>query len=128
MVKIIGYNKRFSEKKNKEFLTLTVQGDLEIIKSATGGSYISAPSVSIPSTFDEDTCKGLIGKELSGAIKKVSCKPYSYKIESTGKEITLDYKFEYIAEGASQKVESKRPEMILPPGLKQLNNGQLAQA
>ncbi|MBK8143857.1 MAG: hypothetical protein IPK62_02065 [Bacteroidetes bacterium] len=122
MVKIIDYKKRFSAEKQKEFFALTVQGDLEILKSSTGGNYLSAPKLSIPSTFDEASCISLIGKELPGRIVKQECEPYSYTIESTGEVITLNYKFEYVA------TEEVKTEMPTVQFYKPSANGTLANA
>jgi hypothetical protein len=119
MVKIIDYKKRFSAEKQKEFFALTVQGDLEILKSASGGNYLSAPKISIPSTFDEATCISLIGKELPGRIVKQECEAYSYTIESTGEVITLNYKFEYVA-------SEVKPEMPTVQFYKPSANGAMA--
>jgi len=119
MVKIIDYKKRFSAEKQKEFFALTVQGDLEILKSASGGNYMSAPKISIPSTFDEASCISLIGKELPGRIVKQECEPYSYTIESTGEVITLTYKFEYVA-------SEVKPEMQTVQFYKPSANGAMA--
>lgn len=97
MVKIIGYALK-ENSEGKLFQALILQGGIEVVKSSNGGSYITARKVSIPSTFDEETCKELVGQQLPGSIMKVPCAPYEYTIEQTGEVIKLDYRFEYVPE------------------------------
>ncbi len=120
MVKIINYQKRQSEGKNKEFFALIIQGDLEIVKSANGGNYVSAPKMSIPTTFDEATCISLIGREMPGKIVKQECEPYTYTEKSTGEVVTLNFKYEYIKE---DQVEMPTVQFYKPS-----SNGVLAHA
>ena len=44
----------------------------------TGMYYGTAKKASIPSTFDEETCKSLIGQELDGTIERIECEPYEF--------------------------------------------------
>lgn len=95
MVTIIGYQKRTNEEE-KEFFTLSLQGDVELLKSQkTGKFYATAKRASITCTFDENTCRGLIGKTLAGDITKVDSEPYEYIIPANGETITLKHKYEY---------------------------------
>ncbi len=66
-VKIIDYKLRESLE-GKSFFALVLQGGVEVVKSASGNSYATVKTVSIPSTFDEATCKALIGMEMPGTI------------------------------------------------------------
>ncbi|MGZ3902658.1 MAG: hypothetical protein ACXVC6_03115 [Bacteroidia bacterium] len=76
MVTIIDYKKR-TNAKNEEFISLVVQGDIEMIKSSkTGKFYATAKKASVVSTFDEQTCRSLIGKTMAGNIVKVESEPY----------------------------------------------------
>ena len=52
----------------------------------------------MPTTFDEETCKTLIGQELSGSIQKVECEEYQHEIPETGEIITLSHHWEYVAQ------------------------------
>lgn len=106
MVRIVNYQKRQAEN-GKEFFVLELQGGIEMVKSAeTGKFYVTARKASISSTFDEITCKALIGTELPGSVEKVNCEPYNYTIKDTGEVITLCHRFEYVEEEAiSQNVE-----------------------
>jgi hypothetical protein len=98
MVRIVNYLKRETEG-GKEFFLLELQGGIEMVKSQeTGKFYLTARKAVIASTFDELTCKGLIGTELEGKVVKVSCEPYEYTIKDTGEVITLNYRYEYVQE------------------------------
>jgi hypothetical protein len=50
---------------------------------------------SISTTFDEDTCKSLIGEEIPGSVVKVETDPYEYTVQDTGEVITLSHRWEY---------------------------------
>lgn len=97
MVKIVDYAFRTSNE-GKEFYALTLQGGVEVIKSSNGNSYVTVRKCSLPTTFDEQTCKSLLGTELPGSIKKVDSEPYEYTVPSTGEVIILTYRFEYVQE------------------------------
>jgi hypothetical protein len=96
MVTIVDYKKR-ENAEGKEFMSLTVEGDVELIKSSkTGKFYATAKRTSIVSTFDEETCKRIVGKSIPGAIVKVESEPYEYEIPgSSGETVTLNHKYEY---------------------------------
>ena len=102
MVTVIDYHVR-KNKQGESFTTLTLQGDLEMIRSQnTGKFYATARKTSIVSTFNEEACKSLIGTTLPGRIDRVPVdKPYDYEIPDTGEVIKLDYTFEYNPEPAN---------------------------
>jgi hypothetical protein len=61
MVIILNFEKRQSKTGN-EFLTLILQGGVEMMRSAeTGQFYGIVKRCSVPSTLDEATCKFIIG-------------------------------------------------------------------
>ena len=95
MVTIINFEKH--QGTDKEFLLLQLQGDVEAaISQTTGLPYLTARRCSIPSTFDEVTCKALIGKQLPGSIIKIKVEePYEFTIPETKEIITLDYRYVY---------------------------------
>ncbi|WP_293302311.1 hypothetical protein [Pedobacter sp. UBA4863] len=97
MVTIVGYQKRKNEEE-KEFFVLILQSGIEVIKSQTGGMYATAKKASLPSTFTEETCRQLIGQELTGRIKKVDCEPYEFVIPDTSEVITRSHRYEYSTE------------------------------
>lgn len=95
MVTITGYEKRKGTDK-KEFLVLILQGEVEFVYSQkTGLPYATVPKCSMPAAFDEDTCKAMVGKQVSGSIQKVKCEPYDYTIPKTKEVIQLDYNYAY---------------------------------
>ena len=69
--------------------------------------YATARQVSLPCTFNEDSCKLLVGQELNGQIQKVDCEPYEYIVPSNGEAIIISHKFIYIPEeGNNKKVDN----------------------
>ncbi|MGC4041198.1 MAG: hypothetical protein QM710_10530 [Flavobacterium sp.] len=112
MVRIVNYQKRQTEE-GKEFFTLELQGGIEMVKSQqTGQFYVTARKVSIPSTFDEQTCISLVGTQLPGEVHKVACDPYDYVVKETGETITLTHKYEYAEEKAINKEVEKSKSTI----------------
>ena len=97
MVKIIDYKKRIA--KNEEFFVLEVSGGIEMVMSKTTGLYYAtSKKASFPCTFSEEVCKSLIGSELEGKIVKTICEPYSFVIEQTGEQVTLNNRYLFIPE------------------------------
>ncbi len=95
MVRIIDYKQRQSEEGDM-FFSLEVQGDVELVESKIGNLYFTMRKTSIMSTFDEDTCKSLIGRELPGSIIKEDCEPYEYTIKESNEVVELNYTYTYI--------------------------------
>jgi hypothetical protein len=103
MVKVIGYSLR-ENKGGKEFFSLNLQSGITVVKSKQSGKfYATAKKCSIPSTFDEQTCKSLIGEEISGTIQKQTCEPYEFTDKETGEIIELNHHWVYLPEGASME-------------------------
>ncbi|WP_162427874.1 hypothetical protein [Pontibacter pudoricolor] len=95
MVTISGFKKRTSED-GKEFNVLLLQGDVELIQSKESGRfYATAKTCTIPCTFNDPMCQGLIGRTLPGNIEKVVCDPYDYHIPGTDEIISLAYSYYY---------------------------------
>lgn len=93
MVRIINYKVR-ENRDGDVFRALIVQGGIQLVKSQdTGIYYATSKKASIPSTFDEETCKSLIGEELEGTIEKVDCEPYEITNEDTGEVLQLNYRW-----------------------------------
>jgi len=97
MVTITGYEKRESD--TGEFFLLQLQGDVEFAFSKKSGRpYATVKKCNIPSTFDENTCKSIIGKQMQGSIVKVQVDAYEYTVPETGEVVELDYQFTYSPE------------------------------
>ncbi|MCT3761113.1 hypothetical protein [Elizabethkingia anophelis] len=105
MVRIIGYTTRQKED-GSLFNVLQVQGGIEMLKSKeTGQFYATAKRASVTCTFDEETCKSIIGTEMPGRIVKIETEPYAYVIKETGEEIALQHRHVYLPEGVESDEE-----------------------
>ena len=95
MVTIKDYLKR-KTKTGDEFFVLVLQGGVVSVRSKeTNRMYFTAKTCTVASTFDEETCKQIVGQEFPGEIVKVSVEPYEYALPETGEIITLDTRWEY---------------------------------
>lgn len=113
MVTIVGY-KTFEKENGENFYCLVVQGGIEAVKSQqTGRTYLTAKTVNVPTTFDEQTCSGLIGERISGVVKKVKTDPYDYTVTETGEIIQLNHRYEFVNEEDSI-IESNVIEQAFP--------------
>jgi hypothetical protein len=63
--------------------------------------YVTSKKCSIPSTFDEVTCKAMIGEKIPGTIQKQGCEPYTFVVKETGEILELNYRWAYLPEGAT---------------------------
>ncbi|GGG18221.1 hypothetical protein [Pontibacter amylolyticus] len=111
MVTITGFAKRMNSEE-KEFNVLLLQGEIELIQSKESGRfYATAKTCSIPCTFNDLMCQGLIGKTLPGNIEKVQCDPYDYHIPGTDEIISLAYSYYYdpIERTMEQEVFQMKP-------------------
>ena len=98
-LKIVDFKTRMNAE-GEPFLVLIVQDGITLVKSKeTGLYYATSKQASIPSTFDEATCKGLIGQELDGSIQKVECDPYEFTNEETGEVMELNHRWVFVKEG-----------------------------
>ena len=81
-----------------EFFMLELLGGVEPVQSKeTGRIYLTARKATISSTFNEETCRSLVGTKLPGSVRKVEVDPYPYVIKDTGEEIILSHRYEYDA-------------------------------
>ncbi|RVU91545.1 hypothetical protein EH230_11895 [Flavobacterium columnare] len=107
MVTIINYKERNTED-GKSFFVLEVQGGIEMVQSKTTGKfYATARKAYLSSTFDELTCKALIGTQMPGAIVKEACDAYEYIDQATGEMVVLTHRYEYAPE--STLVNNQKP-------------------
>lgn len=113
MVRIVNYLKRQAED-GKDFFLLELQSGIEMVKSqSTGNYYATAKKALISSTFDEVTCKALIGTEMEGNIVKKECTPYEYTIKDTGEIITLNHNYVYVPNDEVTSKENKAIQRLL---------------
>lgn len=101
MVKIIDF-KTYERTDGSEFNVLVVQGGIEAVKSQeTGKTYFTARKANVPCTFDENTCKSLVGSDFAGKIERVEVEPYEYTVPTTGETIVLQHSYQYVSEDES---------------------------
>lgn len=98
MVQVIDY--QVVEKENGEdFLMLVLEGGVEAVKSETTGKmYFTKRTVRVPATFDEDTCKSVVGSHFEGRIIRVQTDAYEFTSKETGEVMQLTHRFEYVSE------------------------------
>lgn len=95
MVRIVNYQKRQTEE-GKPFFVLEIQSGIEMVLSTkTGQYYATAKRANISSTFDEETCRALLGTDMLGNIVKADSEPYEYTIRDTGEIIMLTHRYVY---------------------------------
>lgn len=95
MVTIVDFKERTSGE-GEQFYVLILQGGVEMVKSKeTGRFYATAKRASISSTFDENTCKSLIGTTFPGSISREECDSYEYVIPETGEVLNLQHRWVY---------------------------------
>ena len=112
MVRIIGYKTR--QKDDKDFFVLEITGGIEMVQSTqTGQFYATAKKAYISSTFDEQTCKALMGSEIAGTVEKQECEPYEYTVKDTGEVILLTHRYMYVPEAPSKPAVEKNFEADL---------------
>lgn len=100
MVTIVDY-KKYQRENGETFYALEVQGGIESVKSKeTGRTYFTARSAKVSCTFNEMTCKALIGNQMPGSIK-VEVEPYEYIDQQTGETKQLEHRYEYLSEEES---------------------------
>lgn len=96
MVRITDY-KNVKKEGGKDFNMLVVQGGIEsLVSKKTGRIYFTMRKANVTTTFDEATCKSLIGTELQGTVEKRLCETYEYTVEETGEVLTLTHNWQYI--------------------------------
>lgn len=105
MVTIVDY-KTYQKEDGTTFHTLVVQGGLEAVKSTqTNRTYLTVRTARVSCTFNEETCKSLIGNQIPGQIKKVSVEPYQYAVPDTGEIITLTHSYDFVSDEDAVKEE-----------------------
>ncbi|TYA74233.1 hypothetical protein [Seonamhaeicola marinus] len=95
MVTIKDFKKR-ETKSGDEFFVLVLQGSVVPVKSKeTNRTYFTTKTCTVASTFDEETCKQIIGQSFPGEIVKVNTEPYEYTLPESGEVIRLEHRWEY---------------------------------
>ena len=103
MVTVVNYH-RHSNAEGEEYFTLELRGDLEMVQSqSTGRFYASTNRCYVSSTFDENTCKLMIGKSIPGSIVKKEVEQYDYTVPESGEVIQLTHRWEFQPEVVEER-------------------------
>ncbi|MEI7829684.1 MAG: hypothetical protein WCI31_07930 [Prolixibacteraceae bacterium] len=103
MVTIADYTLRTTNE-GKDYFALILQGGIELVKSTTSDMhYATALKCSMPTTFDEATCKGLVGKQLPGVIVKKNCEPFQVLNKNTGEMVVINQRNFYSPDAVSSE-------------------------
>jgi hypothetical protein len=104
MVTITSYVPR-TRKDGTTFIALEITGGVELVQSSnTGNFYATVRKCTIPSTFDENIAKGLIGSQIPGDVVKVNVPAYEYINKRTGEIMQLQHSFAYRPEGSMELI------------------------
>lgn len=81
-----------------------------MVKSKESGQfYATFKKTNVPSIFDKETCKALIGTEMPGKVIKQDVDPYPYIVKETGEELILTLRWVYQPnEKASEPVNNTK--------------------
>lgn len=102
MVTISDVRKSKNSTTNEEFISLVLQGDVELVLSKeTGRMYATARTCIISSTFSEAVALTLIGKQLPGSIQKIPCAEYDYIVPESGEIVRLSHTYEYVPDNST---------------------------
>ena len=101
------------KKDGSTFISLELTGDLELIQSQTTGKYYaSVRKVKIPSTFNEQVAKMMIGQQIEGSIERIIVEPYEYVNKTSGEVIMLQHSYAYRPKGAVKTIGETRVEEL----------------
>jgi hypothetical protein len=107
MVTITDYQTKKNQR-GEQFVVLNLISDVVMEQSTnTGNWFANTYKANIVASFDEETAKLMIGKQLPGSIIKKECEPYEYVIKSTGKKKILTHTFEYVENGKNVYNDSR---------------------
>lgn len=103
MVMVTNTLEKINSKTQIPFVLLELSGGLELVQSQSSGKfYATMRRCRVPSTFNLDVAKMLIGTTLPGNIVRVEVEPYEYVVASTGEVITLAHSYAFQPEGSME--------------------------
>jgi hypothetical protein len=98
-----------TRKDGTTFIALEISGGLEIIQSSNSGKfYASVKKTTIPSTFDENIAKTLIGSQIPGNVVRIQVEQYDYVNKRTGEIMKLQHSYSYQPEGSMEFIGETR--------------------
>src|SRR5665647_1764654 len=104
MVQVIGY-KEVAKKDGTNFIALELTGGLEMVQSSTTGAfYATVRKCRIPSTFNADIAKMMVGQQLEGDVVRVQSEPYDYVSPTTGEAMILQHTYAYRPAGSVELI------------------------
>ena len=110
MITIVATHLREGEKGS--FVSLELQGDVELVQSMnTGRFYATAKKCFVSSTFNEEQANGLVGTKLPGSIIRVEAEPYEYTVPETGEIIELSHTYTYLPPSAERNMVTEQIEV-----------------
>ena len=108
MVTVSSYVPR-TRKDGTTFIALEISGGLELIQSNTTGKfYATVKKTTIPSTFDENIAKTLIGSQIPGNVVRIQVEQYDYINKRTGEVMKLQHSYSYQPEGSMELIGETR--------------------
>jgi hypothetical protein len=104
MVQVTNFHE-VETKDGKTFISLELTGGLELIQSQTTGKfYATVRKCRVPSTFDANIAKMMIGTQMDGDIVRVETDPYEFLNKRTGELMTLQHSYAYRPKGSLELV------------------------
>ena len=98
-----------TRKDGTTFIALEISGGLELIQSNTTGKfYATVKKTTIPSTFDENIAKTLIGSQIPGDVVRIQVEQYDYINKRTGELMKLQHSYSYQPEGSMELIGETR--------------------
>ena len=98
----------FQEKETKEgrkFISLELTGGLELVQSQTTGKfYATVRKCRIPSTFDANVAKMMVGQQLDGEVVRIQVDPYEFVSPTTGEVLQLQHSYAYQPKGSVELI------------------------
>ena len=86
MVIVSDYMEKVNSTSGQTFVLLELSGGLELVQSQnTGKFYATSRKCRIPSTFNADVAKLMVGQQIDGDIVRVESDPYEYTCKSSAK-------------------------------------------
>ena len=105
MVIVSDYMEKLNSKSGLSFVLLELSGGLELVQSQnTGKFYATARKCRIPSTFNVEVAKLMVGQSIEGDIVRVEVDAYSYTNKDTGEIITLAHSYSYRPKGSLELI------------------------
>ena len=102
MITVVNYAVRQRKEDGSTFIALILQGGLSLVQSKnTGSFYATVKQCSVPSTFDEETAKTMVGEQVPGSVQRMNCEPYDWTNKETGEVLELSHRWVYVPEGAT---------------------------